>query len=99
MSHNTLTHLDVAFFAATVAEEARDSLERPSASTTSVLKAIFEDDALPEDLELAIANGNYDGLKWEVDTEQGITSLVIPDLGCYCNTPETPDLFLWKPEN
>lgn len=81
-----MTPIDIALFAATVAEEAQQSLSEspPSCCTTSVLSAIF-DNPIPAKLALAIGSGQYDGLRWE--EEDGDVTLVIPDL-CQWAVPD-----------
>lgn len=72
-----MTPKDIALFAATVAEEAQQTLLYPASCTTSVLSTIFGN-PIPDKLALAIASGEYDGLHWE--EEYGDVILVIPDL-------------------
>lgn len=69
---------DIAYFAATVAEEAQDLLDHPCSETTSVLGAIFNN-PLPAGLEDQLANGEYAGLHWE-DKDGGV-SLIVPGVG------------------
>lgn len=106
------TFLDVAYFAATVAEEAVVAndlgiLSSPSATTTSVLGALFgETELLPEVSEVLlprITNGDYDGLRW--DLEEGKLVLLIPGSGKVMSalTQKSPTCplstdFSWIPE-
>lgn len=109
---NQPTFMDIAYFAATVAEEAVVAndlgiLSSPSATTTSVLGALFgETELLPEVSEVLlprIANGDYDGLRW--DLEEGKLVLLIPGSGkAVAATPQPQQTyplstdFSWIPE-
>jgi len=98
MSHNSLSHLDVAIFSTTVAEEAGETLENPYSMTGAVLQAIFEDD-MPEEVELSICSGKYaEGLHWAIDTTNGVVALVFPGVGKFQNDEDIPELFNWIPE-
>lgn len=106
------TFLDVAYFAATVAEEAVIASDlgmfpSPAATTTSVLAALFDEmNLLPQvkdSLLLRIANGDYDGTHWE-NYGQSIT-LVVPGSGrAVAGNPTSPIScplptdFSWIPE-
>lgn len=109
---NAPTLLDVAYFAATVAEEAVIAsdlgiLSSPAATTTSVLAALFDEGHLlpqvKDSLLPRIAVGDYDGLHWE-NCQQSIT-LVVPGSGRAVapfphpqqTCPESTD-FSWIPE-
>lgn len=109
---NTPTFLDVAYFAATVAEEAviasdLGMFSSPAAITTSVLAALFDEmNLLPQikdSLLVRVSNGDYDGMRWE-KSEGGI-ALVIPGSGRASAghpanpifCPESTD-FVWIPE-
>lgn len=109
---NAPTLLDVAYFAATVAEEAviASDLGRftsPAATTTSVLAFLFDEtNLLPQvkdSLLLRIANGDYDGLHWENHAQS--IALVVPGSGrAVAGSPTNPVRcplptdFSWIPE-
>lgn len=109
---NTPTFLDVAYFAATVAEEAviasdLGMFSSPAAITTSVLAALFDEghmlSQVKDSLLPRIANGDYDGIHWE-NYGQSI-ALVVPGSGravagnptSPLRCPEATD-FSWIPE-
>ena len=84
--------LDIALFAATVAEEAHTSgIAKPKNITTEVLKAIFEDTE-PYKIEQAIRNGDYSDLYWE-ETETRV-ACVLPGVGSIMALKS--DLANWK---
>lgn len=84
--------LDIALFAATVAEEAHTSgIARPRNITTEVLKAIFEDTE-PYRLEQAIRNSDYSDLYWEETSTHVICGL--PGVGSIMALKS--DLTDWK---
>lgn len=106
------TFLDIAYFAATVAEEAVVAndlrmLSSPAATTTSVLAALFDERHLlsqvKDSLLPRIANGDYDGIHWE-NYGQSI-ALVVPGSGrAVALSPHPPQTcpeatdFSWIPE-
>lgn len=84
--------LDVAFIAATVAEEANVAkVSKPFGFTTEVLKVMFEDTE-PYKIERAIRDGNYSDLYWE-ETETRV-ACVLPGVGSIMALKS--DLTDWK---
>ena len=102
-----MNNVDVALFAATVAEESKESLTNAASCTTSVLTAIFtaiegdQNHRIGFDLYALlcrrIGRGEYDGMRWEVD-EDGIgRQLHIPQWGKVRSDKEHPSAsdFYW----
>lgn len=84
-----MNHLDVALFAATVAEEAKDAgLPAPAGLTTSALVDLFSDGplaCLEEQVQVRLyallGRGEYDGMRWYLDEGGEGCQLHIPGWG------------------
>jgi len=90
---------DIAFFAASVAEEAMNAdLPMPASTTTTLLSRIFDPDyPIPPAVARAIQKGTE--LYWRHDHSSPVTTLVIPGFGKYTVAPDDLENFFWVPED